>query len=383
MASPNVGRTLETGSILGALSVILAATGILLSPTLGLSTGYGNVLYVAHLSAAVLLVAFVAWHLWPLAYALAKKAGQTLLQRGMSFTLLALILVEIGTGYVLWAHDYRLVPKAAAVSVHLVTTALLLVPLGVHSARGWIVWRARRAARLEAVAAADAVGKVDVARRQHRSATRRAFLRVSAYAVAGVALAVAFGSAATAEVKSWRLNSIGRTPQLTKQSYRLRVTGLVNHPIELSFDDLTGLPWTEFDMTHHCVEGWTYSDTFRGVRLSDLISMAGGAQPSARMVVLKSPETSTNFYTYGQQYTTNFPYTEEATKWALVAYSVGGKDLPAQHGFPVRLMTPKKWGYKACKWLVEVELSDDTEYRGYWERNGYNNNGDYPGPIFE
>jgi DMSO/TMAO reductase YedYZ molybdopterin-dependent catalytic subunit len=382
VAGPNVGRTLETGSILGALTVFLAATGALLSPTLGLTRGYGNVLYVAHLAAAVLLVVFLAWHLWPYTYAFVKKAGQTLVERWMSLTLLALLLVEVATGYVIWAHDYRIVPKEIGVGTHLVTTAILLVPLGVHAARGLKVWRARRAARREAVDAADAAGRGEAARRAHRGAARRAFLRVSAYAVAGVALAYAFGSAAKAQVQSWRLNSIGRTPQITKESYRLRVTGLVNAPVTLSFADLQSMQRTTFQMTHHCVEGWTYSDTFRGVLLSDVLARAGGVKPGAKMLIFKSPETSLDPLTYGQQYTTNFPYTDQAARDALVAFEVGGHDLPPQHGFPVRLMTPRKWGYKACKWLVEIEASDDASYQGYWEQNGYNDNGDYPGPIF-
>jgi DMSO/TMAO reductase YedYZ molybdopterin-dependent catalytic subunit len=46
-------------------------------------------------------------------------------------------------------------------------------------------------------------------------------------------------------------------------------------------------------------------------------------------------------------------------------------------------MTPRKWGFKACKWLTEIEVSGDSGYRGYWERARYNNDGDYPGPIWE
>lgn len=367
---------------MGALSLVLAATGLLLSPSLDLTRGYGNILYVAHLAAAVLLIAFLAWHLWPLTYTFVKKAGQSLVERLMSYTLLALIVIEIVTGYVLWAHDYRIIPKPIGVTVHLVTTALIAVPLGIHSWRGTKVWLGRRQARAASLLAADAAGRGEDARRTQASAGRRAFLRVSAYTVAGVALAFAFGSAASEEVKSWRLNSIGRTPKLDKESYRLRVTGLVGRPIELTWDDLHAMPRTKFDMTHHCVEGWTYSDNFTGVLLSDVIARAGGVRPGARMIIFKSPETSTNPATFGEQYTTHFPYTEKAAQDALVAFDVNGKDLPPQHGFPVRLMTPRKWGYKACKWLVEIELSDNAEYLGYWEENGYHAVGDYPGPIF-
>lgn len=378
--APPVGRTLETGSILGVLTLVLAATGLLLSPTIGL--GGGNAAYVAHLAAAVLLVAFLAWHLWPMTYSLIKKAGQKTWMRVMSFTLLALVLVEIVTGYVLWAHDYRILPKAPSVYVHLATTGLLVLPLLVHTIRGVSVWQSRRLARLTALKAADSVGRGAEARGQHAGVTRRAFLRIVAYGTAGVALAVAFGRAASNEVRAWRLNSVGAIPDITKNDYRLKVTGLVNNPIELTFAQLVAMEERTREMTHHCVEGWTYTDVFTGIPLKDVINRAGGLKSNGRMLVFKSPEISRQPWAFGRHYTTSFPVQQRALDESLLVYAVAGQDLPAAHGFPVRLMTPTKWGYKACKWLVEIEVIEDTSYRGYWEDGGYHPVGDYPGPIF-
>lgn len=388
-AGPNVGRSLETGAILGVLTVGLAITGLLLSPTVlaafGLpaaTEGRGNALYVTHLALSALLVAFTLWHLVPLTQQLARKAGVGFGQRAASWTLLALVGVEVATGFALWRRVYVPLGKAVNVYVHLAVALVILAPLAVHALRGGRVWLARRAARRAALAGALERGRAQEALAQQSGVTRRLFLRLGAYALAGVALAYAFGSSARQEIEEWRLNSIGRTPQITKESYRLKITGLVNKPITLTWDDLMRMRQVELAFTHRCVEGWTYSDTFVGVPLQDVIAAAGGYKAGARMLIFKSPETSRDFRTYGQQYTTSFPSEDGLRDDMLLVHKAHGEDLPPEHGFPMRLMTPSKWGYKACKWLTEIEVSADARYRGYWERLGYHPDGDYPGRIF-
>lgn len=389
MARASVSRVLETGTLAAVLSLVLAGTGLALSPTVNTYLGVGvdaftaNILYIVHLVSAVLLVGFVAWHLVPPLQAFARKVGQSLASYVVALVLLALLIVEIVTGYELYAHDYRIFTKSAAVYTHLVVTFALLALLGVHAWRGLVVWRERRAALRSAYERAVEAGKEDDALRAQASVSRRAFLRMTAYAALGLALAYAIGSSASHELRAWRLNSVGATPRLEKDTWRLRITGLVNKPVEITFDQLTAMQDKRLEITHHCVEGWTYTDEFTGVPLADVLALAGGVKPGARMLIFKTPEVSSQYFAFGQKYTTNFPYTEDAARNALVVYAVGGEDLPREHGFPVRLMTPKKWGYKACKWLTEIEVSADSEYRGYWEQNSYHNTGDYPGPIFE
>lgn len=354
---PSVERSFESGAIVGALTLLLAATGVLLSPTLAGSQS--NALYVAHVVLGLLLIVALALHFVPLA----RRA----LKRVDSAALLAIVVVEILTGLALWRHVYVPLPKAIAVGVHLVLTAPLAFPLATHALRGTRAWRARRQA---------------LARREPSSLARRTFLRVSAYAIAGFALAWSFGRAATAEIMEWRVNSIGRTPDLTKEDWRLRVTGLVNRPITLTYAELAAMRQVELRFTHHCVEGWTYTDTFTGVPLPDIIAAAGGPKQGAKMLIFKSPETSRHPFTFGRQYTTSFPFEDGLHDDVLLVHKAHDEDLPPIHGFPVRLMTPRKWGYKACKWLTEIEVSADARYRGYWEQQGYHPDGDYPGPIF-
>lgn len=346
-------RSFENGAVLGGLTAALALTGIALSPSLGFAQS--NWLYAIHVALGLLLVPALLWHVVPLL--------RRTFSRLDSAALVFLLIAEIVTGIEIWRHIYVPLPKAMAVLTHLGLTAFLLIPLWTHSAKGFRLWRAKR-------------------QKKPNSSSRRVALRLAAYGALAVALAYAFGSAAKEEIAYWRLNSIGRTPRLAKDTYTLKITGLVNKPITLTWEQLMKMRQIETKFTHHCVEGWTYTDTFKGIPLPDIIHAAGGLQSGARMLILKSPEVSTHMLTRGQQYTTNFPVQDGLYDDVLLVHKAHGEDLPADHGFPLRLMTPRKWGYKACKWLTEIEISADDTYRGYWERNGYHNDGDHPGPIW-
>ena len=136
---------------------------------------------------------------------------------------------------------------------------------------------------------ARAKGKVHAMRAHAATQSLRQFLRLSAYGIAGLALAGAWGKFTAGQLSSWRLNFVGATPALTKENYRLRVTGLVGAPFEMTFDELRAMPSKTMRITQHCVEGWTYTDDFTGVTLKDVIARAGGALPSARQLIFKSP----------------------------------------------------------------------------------------------
>lgn len=387
---PNVGRSLETGSVLAALVIVLALTGLGLSPTAtsvaaplrALQASFSFALYVAHMAAAALLVAFTLWHLLPFAHAFSRKRGVSATILVASHALLALVVVEVLTGLGLYFHVYVPLGKREMVLVHLATTFVIIVPLAIHASRGIRVLLARRRARDTALLAAVESGRGAEARAVQDAVSRRAFLRLGAYALAGAALAFAFARATANQVKAWRLNSVGATPQLDAETYRLRITGEVARPIELTLAQLRALPAKRVRIVHRCVEGWTYTDTFTGVPLPDVLALAGGVKPSAKQLLLKSPEVSRQMHSYGRKYDVNLPIRDAANKEILVVYEVAGEDLPAEHGYPVRTLSNVKWGYKACKWLTEIEVTADGARLGYWERVGYHHEGDYPGPIF-
>ena len=63
---------------------------------------------------------------------------------------------------------------------------------------------------------------------------------------------------------------------------------------------------------------------------------------------------------------------------------MNGLPLPAERGFPFQVIAESKWGYKWVRWVTRIEISDDADYRGFWEEVGYNNNdGDVTGPVLE
>ena len=67
----------------------------------------------------------------------------------------------------------------------------------------------------------------------------------------------------------------------------------------------------------------------------------------------------------------------------IMAYKMNSVTIPKENGFPFQLIAEDKWGYKWIKWITKIELSDDVDYRGYWESRGYNNDGNVKGAIFE
>ncbi|MEN6310695.1 MAG: molybdopterin-dependent oxidoreductase, partial [Acidobacteriota bacterium] len=67
----------------------------------------------------------------------------------------------------------------------------------------------------------------------------------------------------------------------------------------------------------------------------------------------------------------------------LLAFRMNGLVLPVERGFPFQVVAEDKWGYKWAKWVTAIELGGDPGFKGYWEKRGYNNNGDLAGSIYE
>ena len=67
----------------------------------------------------------------------------------------------------------------------------------------------------------------------------------------------------------------------------------------------------------------------------------------------------------------------------LMAHKINNVTLPPERGFPFQLVAESKWGYKWIKWITEIELSDNDNYRGYWERRGYSDDGNLNESYFD
>ena len=82
-------------------------------------------------------------------------------------------------------------------------------------------------------------------------------------------------------------------------------------------------------------------------------------------------------------YTSSLPVEYFVINDILLAYKMNDVTMPPIRGFPFQLVAEDKWGYKWVKWVNRIEVSDDTEYRGFWEESGYSNDGTFGGPKRE
>jgi DMSO/TMAO reductase YedYZ molybdopterin-dependent catalytic subunit len=132
----------------------------------------------------------------------------------------------------------------------------------------------------------------------------------------------------------------------------------VNKTVEYTYDDvINGFQKYQKVVTLHCVEGWSVNILWEGFLLKDLLNEAG-IDPQAIIVI---------FYAY-DGYSTSLPLDYILDNDILIAYKMNGLTLPPEGGFPFQLVAESKYGYKWIKWITEIELSNNTDFRGYWER---------------
>lgn len=165
----------------------------------------------------------------------------------------------------------------------------------------------------------------------------------------------------------YRVDTALSVPQLSTDGYSLKVKGMVDNEIELSWQDLINRPMIERDITLTCVSntvGGTYVGNARwtGARLDDLLKEAG-VKPDSDMVVGRSSDG----------YECGFPVANAIDgRDAMIAVAMNGEPLPLEHGFPARLVVPGLYGYvSATKWLTEIELTRFDEFEHYWQKRGW------------
>jgi len=167
-------------------------------------------------------------------------------------------------------------------------------------------------------------------------------------------------------IADFRENSIKGPQYIDLDNYRLKVTGLVANPGEYTVDEvIAGFQSYRKVVKLHCVEGWSVTILWEGLLVEDLVERAQ-ALPEANTVI---------FHAY-DGYTTSLPLDYIVDQDILMAHKMNDVVLPTQRGAPFQLVAESKLGYKWIKWITEIELSDDADYRGYWERRGYSNDAD-------
>lgn len=168
-------------------------------------------------------------------------------------------------------------------------------------------------------------------------------------------------------VTDFRENSILGPQTVDLASYSLEVTGLVETPLRLSYNEVTALPAYRKAVTLNCVEGWSVDILWEGVRISDLLRQAGYDR-DGEIVIFRCYDG----------YTTSLPLEFIVSGDILLAYRMNGIDLPVERGFPFQVVAEDRWGYKWAKWVTAIEVNDDTAFRGYWESRGYDDDASLP-----
>ncbi len=153
----------------------------------------------------------------------------------------------------------------------------------------------------------------------------------------------------------------GSLPRRSAQQWSLRIDGLVDTPLRVSYDDLRAMEPTSLTKDFQCVTGWRVSDVqWRGVRLADILDRAG----------VRNGAQAVRFTSFDGAYTESLTLDQARRRDVIVAYEMEGGPLSTAHGGPVRLYVAPMYGYKSIKWLDGIELTERV-IPGYWEERGY------------
>jgi DMSO/TMAO reductase YedYZ molybdopterin-dependent catalytic subunit len=156
----------------------------------------------------------------------------------------------------------------------------------------------------------------------------------------------------------------GPTPRVNKEDHVLKVFGLAVETT-FSWEDLMAMPQTTISKDFHCVTHWSKLEVgWTGILTADFMKHVK-LEPQASYVML---------HAYGG-YTTNLSLDDFLAEGCMLAHKLEGKDIPIDHGGPMRAIIPHLYAWKSAKWLSGLEfLSQNVP--GFWERNGYHMRGD-------
>ncbi len=175
-------------------------------------------------------------------------------------------------------------------------------------------------------------------------------------------------------IKEQRNNALAGTKIIDRDTYILTVDGLVDNPLTLTYDQLLEYPQKSWLMDLYCVEGWAFRAKWTGPQLNSIFNDAG-VKPKAKIAIFYTADVDEGYSSLDLDYIRD--------NNILIALKLNDITLPDDRGFPFQVVAKEKFGYKWAKWVTRIELSSDTDFRGYWEKAGYNNNADIDGPAFE
>ncbi|HET6776138.1 MAG TPA: sulfite oxidase-like oxidoreductase [Actinomycetota bacterium] len=161
-------------------------------------------------------------------------------------------------------------------------------------------------------------------------------------------------------VKGWPVLHYGPIPTFDEGTWDLEVSGAVENPYALTYSELKALGPADVQADMHCVTGWsTLDNEWTGTPFRVLVEKAK-PKPEAKWVIAHCD--------YG--YTSDLSLQAMLDDDVLVAWAHNGEPLALEHGFPLRLVVPKRYAWKSAKWLRGLEFAEQNK-RGFWEVRGY------------
>ena len=214
-----------------------------------------------------------------------------------------------------------------------------------------------------------AVGEAPPLRPPRRPARRRS-LPVATYKPPPLATSLNIPGISpfyTPNADFYRVDTALITPQLQASSWQLKIHGMVDNPMTITFDELMKMPMIEQDITLTCVSeavggGYVGNARWQGTLLADVLRKAG-IQSGADQIVMRDVKGMTIGVA-----------TEPVMdgRKSLLAVGMNGQPLPAAHGYPVRVVVPGLYGYvSATKWVVDMEFTTFGAFDAYWVKQGW------------
>jgi DMSO/TMAO reductase YedYZ molybdopterin-dependent catalytic subunit len=163
----------------------------------------------------------------------------------------------------------------------------------------------------------------------------------------------------------WPVLHYGSVPLFDPATWDFRIYGLVADPVRLSWEEFNRLPTIEVTSDFHCVTRWSrFDNRWKGVAFREILKLVS-LNPEARFVLVHAE----------QGYTANVPLADLDRENVMLATHHDGKPLPADHGYPLRLIVPHLYAWKSVKWVRGFEFLP-SDKPGFWEQNGYHIYGD-------
>lgn len=167
------------------------------------------------------------------------------------------------------------------------------------------------------------------------------------------------------EARGWPALHFGDIPVVDEAAWRFRIHGAVADPAVLTLDEFRALPTSDIRTDFHCVTKFSVFDNeWHGVRPAEVLRLVT-LDPAATHVMVEAMEG----------YTANLPLDVFDDDDTVFAWRRNAEDLTPEHGWPLRLVVPKRYAWKSVKWVSGLEVLVGDR-RGFWEERGYHNDAD-------